>query len=161
MITSQYISDDQFQAILDDLNITDKDDAQQQELLDRAVADLEADLSERFVVPLIGAGFTPYTSAPAFARNKVINALKSKIRQLIGRDNNRNLVIESTERYVDVHKLAYQDDVKSLLNPKIMYGFQLQEYAQGAVVPVQKLGLARADNELEVEVDPMPPFLSL
>jgi hypothetical protein len=153
-IKSQYITEDQFVAIMGELNIAGKEDAELQELLDRSVGDLEADLCERFIVPLVEVSGGAYSTAPAFARRKVLNAIKSKIRELVGRDHNRNLVIDSTQKYIDVHKSAYQADIKVLLDPLKVFGFQLQPQAEGAVEPMQHVGLARANNDPVFVDDP-------
>lgn len=150
--TSQYISTDVFRWLLDDLNIV-YDGKQQDDLLMRAVGDLEADLSKKFKVPLINATGVSFCAAPDFARNKVLNALKAKIRQLIGTDKNRNLVIESTEKYIDTHKIEYKDNINVLLDPMIDFGFLLLGQAVDAQTPVQHVALGRADNETELAFD--------
>jgi hypothetical protein len=157
-IVSQYITDDQFSDVLARLNIDSMEDLERQELVDRAHGDLEADLCERFTVPLLTKDGTAYANAPAFARNKVLNAMKAKLRQIIGNDAARNLVLENTQRYVDVHGKDYKSHIEALNDPKRVYGFQLTEQAAGAMEPMQRMGLARADNKISVEVD-SDPFL--
>lgn len=151
---SQYITDDQYEQLLEALNVDfSGDDDRKQELLDRAVGDMEADLCERFIVPLVHESGGDYKLAPAYARNKVLNTLKCKIRQLLGQDNARNVVVESTQRFIDVHEKPYTKSIETLLEAKKMFRFKLQEQAEGAVVPVQTVGLARADNDLRVVTD--------
>jgi hypothetical protein len=142
---SIYITDDQYDAILLSLNVTFTDDTHF-DVLDRAVADFEGDMVERFTVPLAGVG-VPFSSVADFARNKALNAMKAKIRQILGNDNARNVVVESTQRYVDVQKSVYEDQKKALLDPKRIWGFQMQAQAQDAVTPIQSVGIARARNE--------------
>lgn len=147
-VANQYITADQFSAVLDDLSYQE-DDTTQQELLDRATADLESDLSQRFVVPLVSQDTGAYADAPSYARNRVLNMLKEKIREIIGYDKNKNLVgtIESTEKFINVHQIQYKEFLKGMLDPKIIYNFLMQTYAQNAIVPVQYIALSRADDE--------------
>lgn len=146
---NQYISEDEFQGLLSRLNIdfsSEKGEESARSLLKRSTADMESDLCRRFMVPLVAQAGGPYSTAPEFARSKVLNTLEAKIRQNIGTDNNRNLVIDSTQKYIDTAKYSYQDHLKALLDPEAMFGFRLQPQAQGAQVPVQSIGLGRADN---------------
>lgn len=160
MALTIYLKDEQYNWLLADLNFA-CDEAKKREILERAVGDMEADLSEKFVVPLINKDGGAYSTCQAFARNKIVNALKAKIREIIGYDKNRNLTgtIESTEKFLNVHGIEYKDQLKGLMNPRIAYGFQLQDQAQDAVEPVQHLGLARADNTVDplTEDDPFIP----
>lgn len=148
-----YITEAQFEKVLKTLNV-EYDDEDQQELLDRATGEMEADLAERFVVPLVEASGGSYASTPLWSRSKVMSALRAKIRQVIGADSNRNVVVESNQRFIDLHASEYTKQLKALLNPKIIFGFKMQGHADGAVTPIQSIGLARADNELSVEDDP-------
>ena len=151
-IDSQYISSDQFEKVLKPLNIAlNSEDAQ--ELLDRATADLEAELVKRFVVPLQGAS-SAYAKAAPYSVNVVVTALKSKIKSLAGIDKNRNIVLEQGQRFVDLHKGEFDSRMKLLLDPHRKFDFLLQPQAQDAMDPVQDIGgLARADNRLEREPD--------
>jgi Na+-translocating ferredoxin:NAD+ oxidoreductase RnfC subunit len=153
MYTSIYITDTEFNWLLSDLNIA-YDQDKKDDLLKRAIGDFEADMSKKYIVPLIDKTGVAYTSAPAFAQNKVLNAVKAKVRQLIGVDKNRNLVIESTERYIDTHKIEYNDNVKTLLDPMIDFGFMLLNQAQDAQTPVQHLALSKACHQTELIDDP-------
>lgn len=153
-VTSIYITDPQFVAVLADLNIDSLGATEQQELLDRAIGDMEADLVERYIVPLLAENGGAFSTSPAYTRAKILNTIKAKIRQLIGIDKNRNLIIDSTQRYIDVHGKEYTDCMKVLLDPKKVFGLQQQTYAQGAVTPVQEMGLGVADNEPSVGADP-------
>lgn len=157
-IDSQYISDDRFQDILDEQNITGLTDDQQQDLVDRAVGDLEAQLCERFVVPLQVTTPGDFEVAPKFAQQKALNAVISRIRSLLGLDKARNLVIESTQKYIDVHYIDFKGHIKDLLDPKKHYGFQLNSFSVGSFDPVQTIGLARANNETEIILDPHVPL---
>src|SRR4051812_28945484 len=112
---SVYISDVDFNAILTSLNVTPEGDPF--DLLDRAIGDFESDMSERFLVPLTAIGGA-FSLAPSYAREKVKSALKTKIRQILGSDNARNVVVESTQKYIDVQKSVYEDHKKALLDPK-------------------------------------------
>lgn len=147
-----YISEEEFQKILDALNLNYTED-QRQDLLERATGDFESDMCERYIVPLVCEAGSPFKDAPPFAKRKVLNAMNLKIRQIVGSDNNRNLIIDSTQKFIDTQKYAYQDCVKVLLDPKKVFGFKFQPQAEGAVEPYQSIGLGRADNELEVRPD--------
>jgi hypothetical protein len=151
-IDSIYITDDQFQAVLKPLNVKLSDD-DQQELLDRAVADLEGELVKRFAVPLLAGSGGAYESAKAYSRNIVLTAIKSRIKSLIGIDKNRNVVVESGQRYIDLHKVEFEGRIKLLLDPTRKFDFQLQPQAEDAIDPIQSIGVARADNRLHLEAD--------
>ena len=93
-----YITKANFQKILVDLNVDSTADGgfgevEQNDLIDRAVGDLESDLVERFIVPLLALK-TGFENAPSYSRQKVLNAIKAKIRQIIGEDKQKNIVIE-------------------------------------------------------------------
>lgn len=154
----RYITRDEFAEILEDLNIDATEsggysDKRQKKLLARANGDLEADMVERFVVPLQGASGN-YLTAPDYSRQKVLNALTSKIRQLVGLDKQKNIVIDSTERFIDLKERDYKGHIKDLLNAKRIFGFKLQGFASdGAVEPVQSIGVARANNTRKSFVD--------
>lgn len=156
-ITSQYITDAEFERILADLNVDSKEDDEKLDLITRAVGDMEGDLVMRFVVPLFGYDGGDYSTVPQYTRAKVLNALRAKIRALIGFDNNRNLVIDSTQRYINTHEVEYQSCIKALLDPKRDFKLRLQDLAEDAVMPKQKVGIARADNEMTIEDDPWVP----
>ncbi len=157
-ITSQYITDDQFTDIIDEQNITGKTDEQLQNIVDRASGDLETELCERFVVPLQGIAGADYSSCPGFALQKITNAMIAKVRQIIGKDAARNIVVDSTQKYIDVHMVDFKGHIKDLLDAKKHFGFQLNSASDGAYDPVQSLGLARADNRMKVEFDPNTPW---
>jgi hypothetical protein len=152
-IESPYITDGQFQRILARLSIT-LDDEDQQDLADRAQAALEGELVERFIVPLRSAAGGAFEAAPAFSRNLVLSAMKSKLRSLIGTDQNRNVVVEQGQRYIDLHQGEFNGYVKSLKDPKRDFGLQLQPQAVGGLEPIQTLGVARADNHPHRVIDP-------
>jgi len=160
----RYISKAQFKDVLDDLNIDETEDGglsakQQTSLLKRANGDLESALVERFVVPLVGnAG--PFSTAPEYSRQKVLNAVISKITQLIGLDKQKNIVVESTERYIDIKKADYNGHVKDLLNHKRIFEFKLQDFSSDrALQPVQVIGVARGDNKRESFLNDDEEFL--
>ena len=88
---SQYISRVQFDLVLAEINADTMSSVSKDDLLDRASADLEADLAEKFVVPLVSTTGGPYTGAPTFARNKLLNAMKAKIKELFGLLIRKNL----------------------------------------------------------------------
>lgn len=144
-ISSIYITDERFQRILADLNL-EIEEPEQQDLVDRAVGDLEGDLCERFEVPLVPEGGGDFSTVPSYTRQKVLNAVTEKIKQLAGRDKNRNVIVESNQRFIDLHQAAYKESVKDLLDFKRMWGLRLQPQAQSAVQPVQEMGVARGDN---------------
>lgn len=148
MPMSQYIDDENYGWVLQDLNYQDCDSRKKKEILDRAVGSLEADLARKYVVPLVAADGSAYPNAPVWARNKVLNCLKAKIREIIGFDKNRNLTgaIESTEKFINVHGIEYKGEIKTMLEPMIDFGFKLLFQAENAQTPVQHLGLARANN---------------
>jgi len=152
-----YITKANFQKILKDLNVDATEEGgfnetEQAELIDRAVGDLESDLVERFIVPLIGLS-GPFTSAPNYARQKILNALKTKIRQLIGEDKQKNIVIDSTERYIDLQLSAYNRHKKDLLNHKRNFELKLQPFASDtALQPVQTIGVARPNAKRTSEI---------
>lgn len=156
MAQNQYITVTQYQGLLADLDYAECDDAKQQDLLDRATADLEADLSKKYTVPLtpfLGDTYLAMQGDPSrrWATNKVLNAIKSKLREIIGYDKNRNLtgVIESTQKFINVHSLEYKEQIKVLLDNDIVFGFVIQSYANDSQSPVQSLGLARSDNDVD------------
>jgi hypothetical protein len=148
MAFSIYISDQSYGWVLQDLNYSDSESAKKLEIIQRAVGDFEADMAQKFVVPLQTKTGTAYSLSPSFAQNKVLNAIKDKIREIIGYDKNRNLTgtIDSTEKFLNVHGEAYKKQIKDLLNPKIDYGFLMLDQAQDAQTPVQHIGLSKADN---------------
>lgn len=154
-MTSIYITQEEFGYIFKELNYDQCDSRQRDDLLKRAVGDFESDMSEKFIVPLICKGGGAYTTAPQHARVKVYAALKAKIKELIGFDQNRNLTgtLEGTEKFLNVHGTEYTALKKSLLNHKIDYGFELLDYAEDAQIPVQKLRLSRAYNGESTEAD--------
>lgn len=160
----RYISKAQFQDVLEDLNIDESEEGglspkKQTRLLKRANGDLESALVERFVVPLLGLN-GPYTSAPEYARQKVLNAIISKITQLIGLDKQKNIVVESTERFIDIKKADFNGHVKDLLNHKRIFDFKLQGFAADtAVQPVQTIGVARGDNKRSTFLNDDEEFL--
>lgn len=142
----RYITDEQFARILSDLNVDSKTEAEQQDLFDRACGDMEGDLVMRFIVPLRSDVGTEFSQVPAYTKSKVLNVLRAKIRQCLGIDNNRNLIVDNTQRYIDVHGKEYAEGLKALLDPKRDFKLRLQPQAE-SVMPVQTVGVARADNE--------------
>lgn len=151
--SNTYITAPQFKGILDTLNIQNMDDVALQDILDRATGDVEAELCERFLVPLVAKGGGDYSTAPPFARQKVLNALRAAVKKVIGEDKAANVVVDSTERYVDVNKASFDMHIKTLLNPKKHFDFSMQPQAEGSIDPIQSVGLARADNELHASPD--------
>ena len=151
----RYISKKAYLKVLEDLNIDQTEEGgfdtfDENDLIDRAVGDLESDLVKRFVVPLVALSGGPYDSSPFYDKQKILNAIKSKIRQLIGDDKVKNIVIDSSERYIDLKKSSYKSDIKTLLDPERIYGFRLQTFADdGALNPVQQIGVARPDNRTD------------
>lgn len=152
-IESPYITDDQFRKILKPLNVT-LGDEDQQELVDRAEAALEAELVERFLVPLQKAGGGDFGSAPDYSRNIVLSAIKAQIRSLLGIDKNRNVIVEQGQRYIDLHKGEFNGLMKALLDPKRDFKLALQAQAVGGLEPIQQVGIARANNRPKRVIDP-------
>lgn len=152
-----YITKTNFLKMLVDLNVDATadggfGDVEQNELIDRAVGDLESDLVERFVIPL-QALKGDFASAPIYSKQKVLNALKSKIRQIIGGDKQKNIVVDSTERFIDLKLKEYNAHIKDLLNHKRDFKMKLQEFASDtAVQPVQTIGVARPSSKRSIEV---------
>lgn len=146
-----YISRSEYEKVLSDLNVDTEeegglDNKGKNDLLDRAIGEMESDLVERFVVPLQGLS-GDYSTAPAYSTQKVLSCLKSKIRQIIGGDKQKNIVIDSTERFIDLKKSEYNGHIKDLLNHKRDFKFKLQEFANDtAVQPVQTIGVARPSS---------------
>jgi hypothetical protein len=155
MYVSKYIDSESFEWILHDLNYQDCDARKKSEILKRAVGSFESDMAKKFVVPLLADNGSPYANSPEWARNKVLNCLKAKVREILGYDKNRQLTgtIESTEKFINIHGIEYKEEIKTLLDPMIDFGFKLLKQAEDAQTPVQSLGLARANNS----VDPDEP----
>jgi hypothetical protein len=153
-INSIYITDTQIATVLTKLGIT-LGDAEVLDVYTRAAADLEGDLSYKYVVPLTVLN-SAYTAAPAFAINKVAQAMIYKIREVLAADNNRNtgVLLDNGQKYLDLNRIAYKNQIKDLLDPKLSFGFQLNANAVGSAEPVQSLGLARANNRFEIVRDP-------
>jgi len=151
MAQNQYISKTKFDILLKDLNYDSCEESQKQDLLDRATGDLEADLSKKFYVPLVSVAGGAYTTCQSFAQNKVLNAMKAKIREIIGYDKNRNLTgtIESTQKFLNVHGIEYKDQMKGILDPLIVYGFKVLGQAENAQTPIQSLSLSKANNRTD------------
>jgi hypothetical protein len=159
-VQNQYINVYQFQGILDDLSLQGYSEQKKQDLLNRATADMESDLSKKFVVPLVFSVFgfevqstqsTPYNAPPAqygFAPIKVLNALKEKIREIVGYDKNRNLLgtIENTQKFINVHGEQYTKLMGEIMAWDLDTGFLLNKYSTDAKTPIQHIGLARPDN---------------
>jgi hypothetical protein len=153
MAINPYITREQFEFVVRDLNYEGGTD-RMAELLARATGDLESDLARKFVVPLVPRGASRISSSPqaqnyAFANAKVLNAMKAKLRAIIGYDQNRNLTgtIENTEKFLNVHEIEYKNHIKDLLDNKIDFGFTLLGQAEDAQTPVQHLALSRANND--------------
>lgn len=151
MAQNQYITKQQLEWVFSDLNFDTCSEDKKQEMLDRATGDLEADLSKKFVVPLVAKANGPYLTAPQFARNKILNAMKAKVREIIGYQLNKTLVgtVDSSEHFINVHGLEYKAQMKGVLDPLIDYGFLLLDQAQEAQTPVQHIGLSRANNNVD------------
>lgn len=148
---SQYITHAQYCLVLAEINADTMSVISKDDLLDRATADLEADLAEKFVVPLIPTIGGVYLSTPTFARNKVLNAMKAKIKELFGYDKNRELTgtMEGTERFINVHGLEYKGQIKQILNNKVEYGFKRLYQADDSQSPVQHIALSKANNDTD------------
>lgn len=140
---------------MQELNYVLSSSQQKDDLLKRAIGDMEADLSVKFIVPLVEKMGGAYSTAPEYARVKVYAALKAKIKELIGFDQNRTLTgtVEGTEKFLNVHGIEYSSLMKSLVNSKIDYKFRLLDFADDAQTPVQKLRLSRANNAESLEAD--------
>lgn len=152
-VDSPYISDKQFHAVLEPLNVNLSNE-QLQELLDRAVGDLEGELVLRFIVPLLSAASAPFDQVQSYSKNIVLTALKSRIKSLVGIDQNRNVIVEQGQRYIDLHKVEFDGRIKLLLDPKRTFDFKLQSQAEDSIEPIASIGLGRADNRLHTEIDP-------
>ena len=159
-----YISRTNFVKILTDLNVDATadggyGDVEQNDLIDRATGDLESDLVERFVIPLAALS-GEFKTAPVYSQQKVLNALKAKIRQIIGGDKQKNIVIDSTERYIDLKLSEYNRHIKDLLNHKRDFKMKLQSFASDtALQPVQTIGVARPDMTRTTEVSDDEEFV--
>jgi hypothetical protein len=157
-LNSNYISDDQVARIVTKLNLELTDD-EISDVYNRAVGDLEGDLSVRFAVPLIGAGINNlgdvYSTATPWAINKIAQAMICKMRQIFAADNNRNtaVVLENGQRYVDINKTDYTALIKDLMDIMKVTGFQLNSFAEGSGEPVQTIGLGRANDRFEIVRD--------
>ena len=155
MITNPYITREQVDFILADLNVCwdqGMKEARVKDLLERAIGDLESDLARKYVVPL-SSKVSPFLNSPQsgsykFAAAKVQNAMKAKLRAIIGFDQNRNItgVIENTQKFLNTAETEYNAHIKDLLDPKIDFGFLLLSQAEDAQSPVQHLSLSRANN---------------
>jgi hypothetical protein len=151
-VDSIYITDEQFRKVIKPLNL-ELEGEEAQELLDRAVADLEGELVKRFIVPLAAGTGGPFETAQPYSRNMVLTALKSRIKSLAGIDKNRNVIVEQGQRYIDLHKVEFDGRVKLLLDPNRHFDFQLQPQAVDAIEPIQAVGLGRTDAHLRTQVD--------
>lgn len=157
LVFPPYITDTEFADTLSDLEIQGQSDAKLQKLLDRTTGLVEGKLSKRFIVPLIAADGSAYSNAPAFARNLITNLFLASLRRIIGWDHNRNMVVDSTQRFIDVHKTEQKEILDDLLDPSTETGFKLKAYAENSIGPIQTIGLARADNKPSLEDDPWVP----
>lgn len=148
---SQYITKAQFDLVLAEINADTMPQLSKDDLLDRSSADLEADLAEKFVVPLVSTTGGLYLSTPTFARNKVLNAMKAKIKELFGYDKNRELTgtIESTEKFINVHGMEYKAQIKQILNNKVEFGFKRLDQADDSQSPVQHIALSKANDDAD------------
>ncbi len=152
-----YIKKDNFKKVLKDLNVDATadggfDETEQNELLDRAVGEMESDLVERFIIPLLALAGS-FDTAPVYSRQKVLSTLKSKIRQIIGGDKQKNIVIDSTERFIDLKLAEYNRHIKDLLNHKRDFKLKLQEFASDtSLQPVQTIGTARPSAKRTLEI---------
>lgn len=148
---NQYISEDSYDYVLNDLSIDTTDTDKTQEILDRATGDIEADLARKFVVPLVATDGGAYSTCPAFAKNKMVNVIKAKLREIIGYDKNRNLTgtMGSTDTFINVHGVEYTKQIKEMLDQEIEYGFKLNSQSEGTKVPINPMVLARANNDAD------------
>lgn len=156
MDSSIYITDDQFSTLLERLNVEFRGESgedEKEELLDRAVGEFEGDMVERYVVPLESQVGGTFESAPDSTKRLVLSTIKAKIRHLLGTDKLRNVVVDGPQRFIDLHKSEYEGNVKRLLDPKKDFRLKLNQAAEGAVVPIQEMGIARADDKLHPELD--------
>jgi len=154
-----YMTKDEFAEVFEDLNVDiDElggfDSKRSKRLMDRAVSDLEADLVKRFVIPLVSAAGTAFEFAPTYGQFKVKSAIMSKLRELIGQNKQKNVVIDSTERFIDLKKATYRQHIKDLLDHERIYGLKLQEFAEdGSLNPVQQVGIARPETRRSTEFE--------
>lgn len=153
-MTNPYITREQVDFILADLDIKwdNMRDARIKDLLERAVGDLESDLARKYVVPLVSK-VSPFLNSPQasnykFATAKVQNAMKAKVRAILGFDQQRNItgIIENTQKFLNTAETEYNAHIKDLLDPKIDFGFMLLSQAEDSQTPIQHLSLSRADN---------------
>lgn len=149
-VENQYITAEQLTFIFDDLNF-DVVEAKAQDILDRATGDFEFDLSERYVIPLVAPeDGGVYLDAPEYARKKVLNVLKAKIRAIISIEQDKNRSgSEGAEKYVNTWASDYKRGLTDLLDPKKPAAFRLADFAGDAQTTVQRIALSRADNEPE------------
>jgi hypothetical protein len=149
---NQYITSDQYQWVLNLLNFDPDgtDTVGPQMVLDRATAEMESDLSKKYVVPIVNNDGTDYTNSPISSQNRILTLLMEKLRVLIGYDLNRNISLGgvTTEMFIKTHEDKYQEILKSFLDYRVPYGFLLQPFAQGAQDVVQGGALSKADNEM-------------
>lgn len=146
MPENQYITNGQFVRVLTKLNVESMSSEDQQDLLDRATAGLEADLADKFVVPLVTKTGSAYSECSEFGRNFILQTLMAKTRQLIGYDVNRAMVIESTEKFIDTHGIEYNANIKKLHDDRVNFSFKILGQAQEAREEIQSIGLARPNN---------------
>lgn len=144
-VDSPYLTPDQFEQVIKPLNL-DLSVYEKQELMDRAAADLEAELVKRFVIPLVSVSGGAFENAQNYSRNVVVTALKSRLKSLAGIDKNRNVVVEQGQRFVDLHKQEFDGRIKLLLDPHRHYDFMLQPQAKDSIDPIQDLCVSRADD---------------
>lgn len=150
-IKFRYITRSMFERLLSNFNLEDMDPDDQQELYEEALGLFESDLSMRFIVPLRKTDGSDLTKSKENTRLMIQNTLKHRIRQLLGIIESRNVVIETTEKFIDVHLSAYRRGLKVLLDHKVPFDLKLAGFAEGAQVPVQTVGIARANNELSLD----------
>lgn len=149
-----YISNPEFNSLLKRLNIDTEtngglDNSERLNLIDRAVGELETDLLDRFKVPLQKAGGGSYASVPAHTQFKVKSMLMAKIRELVGQDFQKNVVVESTERFIDVKRMNYSRHLKEMLSEKKNFGLELNDFSEESWEPAQDLGVAKTDDDLD------------
>lgn len=145
----RYYPKSKFIRVLQDAGIDDDTDSdRKEEIYEEARGMLELKLAQRFIIPLIARGGGEFSKASTASRLVVQSAFKSAIRKVLGKDQNKNLTIDSTQKYIDVHAISFKSSISDLLNPKIPVDFELAGFAEDKD-PVHTIGIARADNELD------------
>ena len=116
-------------------------------LVEEAVGEFESKMCSRFVVPLV-ATTGSYTTAPASSITKAKICIKAMLRVVLARDH--NIATEfGSDAFMNQNNNTFKSHIKDFLDVKKVYGFKLQSFAGEASQPVQKIGLARGNNEFE------------